>query len=90
VYRIVALMGGRERRRPLLQKRHRLSNVNTSRIRAFRASAPSPRHAEQVSAPPAARSRLQRLARQLADEKQFDHLARSLRLIRQSFDCRGR
>jgi hypothetical protein len=68
----------------------RHSNVNTSRVRAFRAPAPSARYAEQVSAPPASRSRVQRLARQLVDEEQFDHLARSLRLIRQSFDCRGK
>jgi len=83
-------MGGRERKQPLPQKMAGLSNVDTSRIRAFRASAPSPRHAEQISAPPASRSRLQRLARQLVDEEQFDHLARSLHLVRQSFDCQAR
>jgi len=75
-------MGGRERKQPLPQKMAGLSNVDTSRIRAFRASAPSPRHAS--------RSRLQRLARQLVDEEQFDHLARSLHLVRQSFDCQAR
>lgn len=44
-----------------------------SRIRAFRASTPSPRQAKQVSAPPAPRNRLYRVACQPVNQEHFNH-----------------